>query len=180
MIDTTAPTVAISAPSLSVANSSVSVTYTLTYNGADTVTCAASHVTLNRTGTANGAVAVTGSGNLTRTITISNITGFDGTLGISLTAGTASDLAGNTAAGTEPSAIFTVDNASGDFNGDGVDVTDALKALRITAGLDAPTGSDSAHGDVAPLVSGQRNPDGKIDLGDTVAILRKAAGLPSW
>jgi hypothetical protein len=75
-----------------------------------------------------------------------------------------------------------VDNASGDLNGlAGVDITDALKALRIVAGLDAPTPSDVAHGDVAPLVSGNRQPDGTMDVGDVVVILRKAAGLIiSW
>ena len=180
-IDTTAPTLVISAPSLSVANNGVSVTYTLTYTGADAVTCAAGQVTLNKTGSANGLVADTGTGATTRTVTISHITGFDGMLGISIAAGTASDLAGNTAVGTGPSATFTVDNSSGDFNGDGVvDMVDALKALRITAGLDVPTGQDSAHGDVAPLVNGRPQPDGKVDMGDVVVILRKAAGLPSW
>jgi hypothetical protein len=61
-----------------------------------------------------------------------------------------------------------------------VDVIDALKALRIAAGLDTPTASDIAHGDVAPLVNGIRTPDAKIDLNDVVAILRKAVGLSSW
>ena len=41
--------------------------------------------------------------------TISGITG-DGSLGISLAAGTASDLAGNTALAAGPSTTFTVDN----------------------------------------------------------------------
>jgi hypothetical protein len=57
---------------------------------------------------------------------------------------------------------------------------DALKALRIAAGLDALTATYVAHGDVAPLAGGQRQPDGTIDLGDVVAILRKAVLLPSW
>ena len=57
---------------------------------------------------------------------------------------------------------------------------DALKALRFAVGLDTPTASDIAHGDVAPLVNSIPNPDGKIDLADVVAILRKAAGLSSW
>jgi hypothetical protein len=69
----------------------------------------------------------------------------------------------------------------GNLNGDNtVDVTDALKALRIAAGLDTPTASDIAHGDVAPLVTGIRTPDGKIDLSDVVAILREAVHLPTW
>jgi hypothetical protein len=71
--------------------------------------------------------------------------------------------------------------ADGKLNGSGtVDSTDALKALRIAAGIDAPSAYDLAHGDVAPLANGQRRPDGKIDLGDVVAILRKVVNLPSW
>jgi hypothetical protein len=162
-----------------VANNGVSVTYTVTYTGADNVTLAAGNVMLNKTSTANGSVGVTGSGS-TRTITISNITGFDGTLGITIAANTAGDLAGNLAAGAGPSATFTVDNASGDLDGLGLDMTDALKALRIAAGLDTPTASELAHCDVAPLVNGARQPDGKISAADVVAILRKYVGLPSW
>jgi LmbE family N-acetylglucosaminyl deacetylase len=61
-----------------------------------------------------------------------------------------------------------------------VDINDALKALRIAAGIDPLGTSDLAHGDVAPLVNGNPNPDGKIDLDDVVAIMRKAVNLPSW
>ena len=67
-------------------------------------TLAAGNITLNKTGTANGTVAVSGTG-LTRTVTISSITG-DGSLGISIAAGTASDLAGNMAPAAGPSATF--------------------------------------------------------------------------
>jgi hypothetical protein len=59
-------------------------------------------------------------------------------------------------------------------------MTDALKALRIASGLDAPTASDLDHGDVAPLVNGRPRPDNKVDINDVVAILRKAVGLPSF
>jgi hypothetical protein len=61
-----------------------------------------------------------------------------------------------------------------------VSASDALKALRIAAGLDVQTANDLAHGDVAPLANGQRQPDGKISSADVVAILRKVALLPSW
>jgi hypothetical protein len=180
VIDTIAPTVVISAPSLVVTKSGP-VTYTVIYTGAtNTVTLATGNVTVNKTGTADGTIAVTGSGTSTRTVTLSNITG-NGTLGISIAANTASDLAGNTAGAAGPGTTFTVDNADGDLNGDStVNMIDALKALRIAAGLDTPTASEGGHGDVAPLVGGQRQPDGTIDLGDVVAILRKAALLPSW
>ncbi len=83
--------------------------------------------------------------------------------------------------GSIMTATITVIPADGDLNDDNkVDMTDALKSLRIAAGLDPLTQPDLAHGDVAPLAGGQRHPDGKIDLSDVVAILRKAAGLPSW
>jgi len=180
VIDTTVPTAVISAPSLAAANSTGTVTYTVTYSGADSVTLLAGNVTLNKTGTANGTVGVSGGGTITRTITISNISG-RGTLGISIAANTASNIAGNQAAAAGPSATFIVNNASGDINGDGTtDMTDALLVLRIAAGLDAPTASDLASGDVAPLVNGTPQPDGKVDIGDVVAILRRAAGLTSW
>lgn len=108
-VDNTAPTVSIGAPSPAFTTAGP-VTYTITYSGADSVTLANANVLLNKTGTADGTVAVTGSGTTTRTVTISSITG-DGTLGISISAGTASDNAGNTALGAGPSGTCTVDNS---------------------------------------------------------------------
>ena len=64
--------------------------------------------------------------------------------------------------------------------GYGGTVNDALRALLITAGLVTPTASDMQHGDVAPLVGGVPQPDGAIDIGDVLVILRKAVGLVSW
>ena len=107
-VDNTAPTVSMGAPSATDTTSGP-VTYTITYSGADSVTLADGDVTLNPTGTASGTVAVTGTGNTTRTVTISAISG-DGTLGISLAAATASDTAGNLAAAAGPSGTFNVDN----------------------------------------------------------------------
>jgi hypothetical protein len=178
---TSGPTVAISAPSLTVANSgSGPVTYTVTYTGANAVTLVNADITLNKTGTAKGTFAVSGTGTGNRTITISTITGY-GTLGITIAPNTASDAAGNMAVSAGPSITFAVDNSSGDLDGNGVvNMLDALKALRIAARLYTPTPTDLAHGDVAPLVSGQPQPNGKIDIDDVVMILRKAAGLPSW
>jgi hypothetical protein len=66
----------------------------------------------------------------------------------------------------------------GDINGDGeVSATDALKALRFAAGLDTASATDLDNGDVAPLVGGVSQPDGMIDIGDVVVILRKAVEL---
>ncbi len=101
-------------PSISIGNPSVSgtvsgpVTYTVYYGDANfsAVTLSPADVTLNKTGTANGSVSVSGTGEVS-TITISNITG-TGTLGISLATGTAVDKAGNLAPAAGPAPTFVV------------------------------------------------------------------------
>ena len=111
VIDTTAPVLNIGLPSVSSTNSVGQVTYTVTYADPhfNTSTLSLHDITLNPTGDANGSVSsVTGTG-LTRTVTISSITG-NGTLGISIVPGTASDTAGNLALSAGPSSTFTVDN----------------------------------------------------------------------
>jgi uncharacterized delta-60 repeat protein len=112
--DTSAPTVSIGAPSATFTNIGP-VTYTVTYTGASAVSLdnsnADDNVTLITTGNAAGTVAVSGTGSSTRNVTISGITG-NGTLGISLASGTATDEAGNLAASVGPSATFVVDNVA--------------------------------------------------------------------
>ena len=109
IVDPTAPTVTISDPSLGSASTGP-VSYTVSYADANfsASTLVGGNVTLNRTGTANGTVTVSGSG-ATRTVTISSIVGI-GTLGINLAAGTASDAAGNLAPAAGPSRTFGVLN----------------------------------------------------------------------
>jgi hypothetical protein len=68
----------------------------------------------------------------------------------------------------------------GQLIGTTVTIADALRALRIATGLITPTANDLAHGDVAPLVNSVPQPDGKIDIGDVIVILRKSVGLVSW
>ncbi len=106
IVDNTAPTISIGSPSVGTTNTGP-VTYTVAYTGASSVTLAVGNITLNTTGTATGTLAVTGSGNAARTVTISSISG-NGTLGISIAAGTASDSAGNLAPAAGPSTTFTV------------------------------------------------------------------------
>ncbi|MFC1735979.1 SBBP repeat-containing protein [Candidatus Hydrogenedentota bacterium] len=100
------PSIHIGRPS-SIATETEPVTYTITYSGADAVTLAPEDITLNRTGTADGSVSVSGTGNTTRTVTISNITGC-GAMGITIAAGTASDASANTALSAGPSQTFLV------------------------------------------------------------------------
>jgi hypothetical protein len=104
-------TVAVGSPSTSTVSSG-SVSYTVTYAQADfnASTLSAADIALNSTGTATGTLTVTGSG-LTRTVTISNITG-NGTLGISIAARTASDTYGYLAPGSGTSATFVVDTTT--------------------------------------------------------------------
>ncbi|MBN9521804.1 hypothetical protein J0H58_25360, partial [bacterium] len=111
VVDTTAPAVTISAPSAA-QTAGGPVTFTITYSDATlvTVTLSDADVTLNTTGTATGTVSVSGSG-LVWTVTVSGITG-DGTIGITVAAGTATDAAGNAAAGAGPSATFVADNSA--------------------------------------------------------------------
>lgn len=108
LVDAIAPTVTISAPSVTNTHSGP-VTYTVTYADANlsAIMLTPAHITLNTTGTGNATnVAVTGTG-LTRTVTLSGLTG-DGELRIILAAGTASDVVGNLAPAAGPSAIVFV------------------------------------------------------------------------
>ncbi len=111
VIDTTSPSISIGAPSASI-TSAGSVTYTVTYTDTNfsASTLSTGNITLNSTGDASASIGVSGSGN-TRTVTLSSITG-NGTLGISIAAGTASDTAGNTAPAGGPSTTFTVDTTA--------------------------------------------------------------------
>jgi len=110
IFDNIAPTVSISAPSANIVSGSGtgSVSYTVTYADANfgSSSLTTSGITLNTTGTATGTVGLSGSGT-SYTVTISNISG-NGTLGISVGAGYAVDLAGNTDAGAGPSSTVNV------------------------------------------------------------------------
>ena len=148
--DNTPPTVTIGAPSASLTRNGP-VTYAITYADTNfsTSTLTPGDITLNRTGTANATVGVTGAG-ATRTVTLSSITG-DGALGISLAAGTASDLAGNAAPVVGPSASFTVDNTAPTLTAVSVASSNASRAQakegdEITDRLHGQRGDPSACG----------------------------------
>lgn len=90
----------------------------------------------------------------------------------------ATDLDSNSATAT---AEVTVIIPDGNFKGTGVaDISDALKALRISTGQVVPTLLDLLHGDVAPLVDGVSAPDNVIGVADALLILRKVVGLSSF
>jgi hypothetical protein len=105
VIDTTAPTPVLSAPSATFSNGGT-VAFIVAYAPGDIISLNSANIVLNATGNATGVLAVAGTGNA-RTVSISSISG-TGTLGISLPAGTASDLAGNSALSAGPSVTFDV------------------------------------------------------------------------
>ena len=101
--------VGLSAPSESTTKTGP-VYYTVTYPGASAVTLSSANITLNKTGSANGTVTVEAGANaVEKRVRISNCTG-DGTLGISIAAGTAGYAGGKSAPAVGPSGVFTVDN----------------------------------------------------------------------
>ena len=64
--------------------------------------------------------------------------------------------------------------ADGDVNLDGrLDAADGMLGLRLAAGDLQPTAEQSVHGDVAPL---NGTPNGTLDAGDAVLILRAVGG----
>ena len=80
---------------------------------------------------------------------------------------------------TTRTAVITVIPPDGNLKLTGTpDISDALRAMRISVGLVQPTFNDLLHGDVAPVVNGASAPDGKIDISDALSILRKSVGLP--
>src|SRR5919108_2483257 len=125
--------------------------------------------------TANATVAVSGTGTATRTVTLSPITG-DGTLGISIAAGTASDTAGNTAASAGPSTTFAVDNTAPGTP----TVTSPATAVIVNTTPFAITGAAEANALVKVWTDGNNN--GLKDDGQTtpVATQQLAGGATSY
>lgn len=107
-VDNTAPAVNIQAPSATL-TSNTAITYVVQYTNADSISLTADDIALTSTGdAAAGTITVTGSGPMSRTVTLSDFSG-DGTLAIDIAAGTAEDEAGNASSAPSTSAAFTVD-----------------------------------------------------------------------
>ena len=142
IIDKTLPTITISNPSVSSTSSAGPVTYTITYADANfnSSTLTASNITVNSTGNAAvGSVSVSGAGT-SYIVSLSSISGI-GTLGISLSANTATDSAGNSAAAAGPSATFSVTQPITAISNSGT-----LTALSTTYGTASSTTSFIASG----------------------------------
>ena len=106
-VDNTPPSIAIGSPSVE-PTSTGPVDFTVTYTDADSALLSEEDVTLEATGTATGTVSVSEAKADVYVVTISDISG-EGTLGFSIAAGTASDLAGNLAVGASAPVTVTVE-----------------------------------------------------------------------
>lgn len=83
--------------------------------------------------------------------------------------------------GSDPLLASSFPPPDGDLDLDGVlTAADLLAGYGILAGTAAPTGVQLLHGDVAPLLNGVSAPDGRIDVGDMLLILRKLLGLADF
>lgn len=109
IVDNILPTITISPPSPSAVTTGGSVSYIVTADDLnfDSITMVASNVSLNRTGSANGKISVSGTGN-TRIVSIDNIVG-SGYLAITIANGIAKDKAGNLSKAFGPSSQVLVD-----------------------------------------------------------------------
>jgi large repetitive protein len=167
--DSAAPTLAVTDPAqdISTTQGSISISGTVT----NAITSAAISIAADGK-TYAPTIAIDGS--FSQTISLPT----DKTYAIIVTA---TDQAGNTATVQRNIIKTTTPYPTGDINGDGkVDISDALKALRIAVGLESGTTDDLLRGDVAPLQNGVPAPDGVIDIADAVVILRKVVGLINW
>lgn len=107
--DTAPPVVTIGTPSGGPVNSSGTVSFPVTVSGASSINLVAGNVTINHSGTGGGSVTVQNGATASPTVEVTGLTG-DGAITISIAAGAAADLAGNTSAAAGPSGSVTVDN----------------------------------------------------------------------
>ena len=108
------PEILISGPSKEITNTD-SVTYIVSYTNVSSVTLDSTDIIINSSGTAVGEYHINVLSDTSRSIVISNITG-DGTLGISVAAGSAQNSNGDLCPEAGPSETFIVDNTAPDID----------------------------------------------------------------
>ncbi|NDC75920.1 hypothetical protein EBZ70_11740, partial [bacterium] len=131
-VDTVAPPLTIGKPSKAAVNSDATVTWSLTWRDASSVTLTASDVVLNKTGTANATVAVSDSDSspMSRVVTLTGFSG-NGTIGITIPQGAATDLASNPSPATTSTSLVTVDNTAPTLSIDTPRIDASTPASRI-------------------------------------------------
>jgi Protein of unknown function (DUF1566)/Glucodextranase, domain B len=120
-----------------------------------------------------GAAAAATVSGTTWSFTITQLAAGPNTISVAAT-----DAAGNRATAI---AVITLLVPDGDLDGDAaVTLADAVRALRISVGLESATSAELVRGDVSPMVGGKPKPDGRIDVGDALMIMRKMVKLIDW
>jgi hypothetical protein len=153
LVDNTAPSVSIGAPTGSPLDGTGTVSYPVAINGADTINLIRPDVKLNHNGTAGGSVVVVNGTSESPTIEVRGVTG-EGSFSISIRAGIATDAAGNSSEATAPSdAVLVVDNAAPAFTGIVANPSEAMEADAVLISFD---GSEPIAGD--PVVTVNGNP----------------------
>lgn len=76
-----------------------------------------------------------------------------------------------------PTSGVIIPAPSGSPAKEGPELADALKSLNFAMKVETPDAVQKQHADVAPLVHGVPQPDGDVNLGDTIVILRRVVGL---
>jgi hypothetical protein len=82
-------------------------------------------------------------------------------------------------AAVDPAGNFVARTATISFSST-MDISSALRALRIAVQLDSPTPADMQLLDVAPLANGVPTQSGNIDITDALLVLQNAVGLVNW
>ncbi len=110
-----APTIIISAPTLTKLSSALSADFNINYSGANNITLNTADIILNQTGV-SCTKSVSGSGSTTRVFNLSNCTG-NGTISFSISANTATNSVGLFAAASNQSSTITIDNIAPTITG---------------------------------------------------------------
>ena len=95
---------------------------------------------------------------------------------------TATDAVGNTPTTVTRNIIYTTHPTDSDADGQTTKLVEVLRAFQSTLGIGAPlTDTEKVRLDCAPLgADGKPTPNGVIDGGDVILLLRRAAGLVNW
>jgi hypothetical protein len=136
-VDNTPPSISFSSPSQSYAKDGDTVTFTVTYGGASSITLVKDDV--STTGAGGATVDSVTGGGATRTVTLTAGSG-DGEVGISIVADTAVDEAGNSALSASSASTFLVDNTAPELD----DATLSATASDVTGFSITETGSGVA------------------------------------
>lgn len=114
VLDHTGPGVTISAPVPLTGNSSKVFVWTVSYSDASMISLIDSQIQISGSATTGCSATVGGTGSLSRTVSVTGCSG-NGTVTISLPAGTAQDALGNDSLAAGPSTAATVDNTAPTF-----------------------------------------------------------------